>query len=154
MGYPHSFPHHELPTLRATNQPLGPLLRKKGTWREAKFPLSIATVPKGGLEPPRGSPPPPRRVNTLTVRNGNLNPPNEYLKGHMGSFAESGESIRHGPDARESMSYCDDSNGTDPKQTPNRRPDPAESNGPTGWLNALNLFLERAFLEADRDTGC
>ena len=53
----------------------------------------------------------------------------------MGSFAESG-------------------NSTDPKQTPNPRPDPAESAGPTGWLNALNSFLERAFLKADVDTGC
>jgi hypothetical protein len=52
------------------------------------------------------------------------------------------------------MSYCDDSNSTHPKQTPNPHPDPAESNGPTGWLYALNSFLERAFLEADRDTGC
>ena len=72
----------------------------------------------------------------------------------MGSFTESGESSRHGPEGEESMSYCDDSNGTHPKQTPNPRPDPAESNGPTGWLYALNSFLERAFLEADRDTGC
>ncbi len=48
------------------------------------------------------------------------------------------------------MSYCDDSNSADPEPTP----DPAESDGPTGWLYALNSFLERAFLEADRDTGC
>jgi len=52
------------------------------------------------------------------------------------------------------MSYRADSNGTDPKQTPNPRPDPAERTGPTGWLDALNSFLERAFLKADRDTGC
>ena len=52
------------------------------------------------------------------------------------------------------MSYGDDSNSTDPEQTPNPRPDPAESDGPTGWLYALNSFLERSFLEADRDTGC
>ena len=44
------------------------------------------------------------------------------------------------------MSYSDDSNSTDPKQTPNPRPDPTESAGPTGWLDALNSFLERAFL--------
>src|SRR5512139_1497649 len=37
---------------------------------------------------------------------------------HVGSFAKSGESSRHGPDGGESMSYSDDSNGTDPKQTP------------------------------------
>jgi hypothetical protein len=37
-------------------------------------------VPKGGLEPPRVSPPPPYKVNTLTVRNGNLNPPDAYPK--------------------------------------------------------------------------
>jgi len=48
------------------------------------------------------------------------------------------------------MSYSDDSNSTDPKQTPNPRPDPTESAGPTGWMDALNSFLERAFLKADR----
>ena len=48
------------------------------------------------------------------------------------------------------MSYRDDSNSTDPKQTPNPRPDPTESAGPTGWMDALNSFLERAFLKADR----
>jgi hypothetical protein len=56
------------------------------------------------------------------------------------------------------MSYSDDSNSTDSKQTPkqtrNPLPDPAESAGPTGWLDALNSFLERAFLKADVDTGC
>ena len=53
------------------------------------------------------------------------------------------------------MSYIDDCNSTDPKQTPNPRPDPpAESDGPTGFLYALNSFLERAFLKADVDTGC
>ncbi len=52
------------------------------------------------------------------------------------------------------MSYSDDSNSTDPNQTPNPRPDPTESVGPTGWLVALNSFLERAFLKADVDTGC
>jgi hypothetical protein len=72
----------------------------------------------------------------------------------MGSFAESGESSRHGPDGGESMSNSDDCNGTDPKQAPNPRPDPTESDGPTGWLYALNSFLERAFLKADVDTGC
>ena len=35
-------------------------LRKKGTWRGAKFPLSIAMVPKAGFEPARVSPPPPQ----------------------------------------------------------------------------------------------
>jgi len=52
------------------------------------------------------------------------------------------------------MNYSDDSNSTDPKKTPSPHPDPAESGEPAGWLNALNSFLERAFLEADRDTGC
>jgi len=52
------------------------------------------------------------------------------------------------------MSYSDDSNSTDTKQTPNPRPNPAESADPTGWLDALNSFLERAFLKADVDTGC
>ena len=41
-----------MPGGRATFQPLGPFLRKKGTWREAKFPLSISMVSKGELEPP------------------------------------------------------------------------------------------------------
>jgi hypothetical protein len=48
------------------------------------------------------------------------------------------------------MSCSDDSNSTDPKRTPNPRPDPAESAGPTGWLDALDSFPERAFLKADR----
>ena len=52
------------------------------------------------------------------------------------------------------MSYGDDSSGIDPEQTPNPPPDPAESAGPTGWMDALNTFLEHAFLKADRDTGC
>ena len=51
------------------------------------------------------------------------------------------------------MGY-NDSNSTDPKQIPNPRPDPGVSAGPTGWLIALNSFLERAFLKADVDTGC
>jgi hypothetical protein len=42
------------------------------------------------------------------------------------------------------MSYSDDINSTVPKQTPNPRPDPGESGGTTGWLIALNSFLERA----------
>ena len=52
------------------------------------------------------------------------------------------------------MNCSDDSNSTDLKQTPNPRPGPVESAGPTGWLVALNSFLERAFLKADVDTGC
>jgi len=52
------------------------------------------------------------------------------------------------------MSYSDDSDSTDPKQTPKPRPDPAENAGASGWLKALNSFLERAFLKADVDTGC
>ena len=52
------------------------------------------------------------------------------------------------------MSYSDDGNRADPKQTAKPRPDPAVSTGPTGWLAALNSFLERAFLKADVDTGC
>ena len=52
------------------------------------------------------------------------------------------------------MSNRDDSNSTDPKQTTNPSQDPAESDGPTDWLYALNSFLERAFLKADVDTGC
>jgi hypothetical protein len=33
----------------AINQPLVPEKRKKGIWRQAKFPLVIQMVPKGGL---------------------------------------------------------------------------------------------------------
>ena len=51
------------------------------------------------------------------------------------------------------MSYSDDSNSTAPEKTPNPRPDPAENAGPTGLLDALNSFLERA-MKADLDTGC
>lgn len=90
----------------------------------------------------------------MTVRNGKPNPPDVYPKDIRVSLAESGESSRHGPDGGESMSYSDDSNSDDPKQTPNPSPDPAESAGPTGWLDALNSFLERVFLKADVDTGC
>ena len=52
------------------------------------------------------------------------------------------------------MSYSDDRNSTDPKQTPSPRLKPTANTGPTGWLDALNSFLERAFLKADVDTGC
>jgi hypothetical protein len=52
------------------------------------------------------------------------------------------------------LSYSDDGKSTDPKPTPNPRPDPAENAGPAGWLNAVNSFLDHAFLKADRDTGC
>lgn len=53
------------------------------------------------------------------------------------------------------MSDSDDNNSTDPNQSPNPCPDdPTESVGPTGWLVALNSFLEHAFLKADVDTGC
>src|SRR5512145_1304033 len=34
--------------------------KKKGIRRQSGFPLRIAMVPKGGLEPPRVSPPPPQ----------------------------------------------------------------------------------------------
>ena len=36
-------------------------------------------VPKAGLEPPRVPPPPPHKVNALTVRNGNPDPLDAYL---------------------------------------------------------------------------
>lgn len=52
------------------------------------------------------------------------------------------------------MSRLDDCNGADPKKPPPPRPGTAESDRPAGWLVALNSFLERAFLEADRATGC
>jgi hypothetical protein len=72
----------------------------------------------------------------------------------MRSFAKLGKSSRLGPDGGESMGYNDDSNSADPKQTPNPRPDLAESADPIGWLYVLNSFLEHAFLKADVDTGC
>ena len=98
-------------------------------------------------------------VRTLEVaevsrRNGNLNPPEANLKGQMGSFEESGESGRQDPEGGESMNYSDESNANDSKASPSLRPDPADNDGPTGWLYALNSFLERAFLKADVDTGC
>lgn len=49
------------------------------------------------------------------------------------------------------MNCGDETKITDPKQSP--RPDPMESDGPTGWLDALNSFLERVN-KADLDTGC
>jgi hypothetical protein len=52
------------------------------------------------------------------------------------------------------MSYSDDSDNTVPNQTPDPRPDRTGNAGHTGWLHALNSFLERAFLKADVDTGC
>ena len=72
----------------------------------------------------------------------------------MGSFAETGKSCGHGPDGGEYVSNREESNSTDLKQTPYPRPDQVESARPTGWLDALNSFLERSFLKADRDTGC
>ena len=52
------------------------------------------------------------------------------------------------------MGYGEESDNTVQNQTPDPRPDPTERAGPTGWLYALNSFLERAFLKADVDTGC
>ena len=52
------------------------------------------------------------------------------------------------------MSKSADSNSAEPKQTADPRPDPAQGDGTAGWLYALNSFLEHAFLDADRDTGC
>ena len=46
-------------------------------------------------------------------------------------------------------SHNDDINSTDPKQTPNPRPDPTVSAGTTGWLIALNSFLEHVFLASE-----
>ena len=65
-GFQNSHTRPRQPARRATFQPLGSLLRKKGTWLSAKFPLSIAMVPKGGFEPPRVSPPPPQAALPLT----------------------------------------------------------------------------------------
>ncbi len=51
------------------------------------------------------------------------------------------------------MNRSDDINGADPKTIPSPRPDTADGNDRTGWLDALNAFLDRA-LKADIDTGC
>jgi hypothetical protein len=53
--------------LRGPNWTHGPKKRKKGTWREAKFPFGIAMVPKGGLESPRFSPPLSYRVSFSAI---------------------------------------------------------------------------------------
>ena len=52
------------------------------------------------------------------------------------------------------MNGGDDGDGKGPERPPGPRPEPVESAGSTGWLHALNSFLERSFLEADRETGC
>lgn len=51
------------------------------------------------------------------------------------------------------MTYSDDGNSKEAERAPNACPEPAESPGPLGWLDALNSFLDRA-LKADIDTGC
>jgi hypothetical protein len=48
----------------------------------------------------------------------------------------------------------EDGDVTAPNQVPDPRPEQGESVVPAGWPAALNSFLERAFLEADRATGC
>ena len=52
------------------------------------------------------------------------------------------------------MDHSDNSDSADPKEAPDPGPDRAESAGLLRWLYSLNAFLERAFLEADRATGC
>jgi len=52
------------------------------------------------------------------------------------------------------MSHGSDRDGTDRKENPDRSPERAETRVPPRWLETLNSFLERAYLEADRDTGC
>ena len=52
------------------------------------------------------------------------------------------------------MGSCDNGDQSDPIQKPDPRPVPAQGAPPAGWLYALNSFLERAFTEADRATGC
>src|SRR5512139_840533 len=66
----------ELSPRRATFEPPGVLLAIKGTWLRAKFPFSFGMVPKGGLEPPRVSPP-PRKVRKVVQESG---PPPQYVK--------------------------------------------------------------------------
>ena len=57
---PTSQAEHTVLATRDPNWTHWPILQEKGTWREAKFPLSIAMVPKAGFEPARVSPPPPQ----------------------------------------------------------------------------------------------
>ena len=65
-----------------------------------------------------------------------------------------GEMETCGKDGGVAVNHDGDSDGTDAKEVPNRSPDTAEDRGPARWLYALNSFLESAFLEADRATGC
>ena len=51
------------------------------------------------------------------------------------------------------MDRSDDSDSADPRKAPDPGPQ-AESAPLPRWLYSLNSFLERAFLEADRATGC
>jgi hypothetical protein len=72
----------------------------------------------------------------------------------MGYLAETGEATRNEPVGGDPAIRNEDRSVADPVQTPNQRQDPSESAGPAGWVHALNSFLERAFTEADRATGC
>lgn len=62
-----------------------------------------------------------------------------------------------GPAIREhgaTMSHGSDRDGTERKENPDRSQDRTETRVPSRWLETLNTFLERAYLEADRATGC
>lgn len=46
------------------------------------------------------------------------------------------------------------SDNTESAQASNSGSEPAEQETAHGWLEAVNSFLEWAFLQADVDTGC
>jgi hypothetical protein len=46
------------------------------------------------------------------------------------------------------------SDSTDPEKASNPAPDLAGQETAPSWLEALNGFLERAYLQADVSTGC
>jgi hypothetical protein len=46
------------------------------------------------------------------------------------------------------------SDSTDPEQASNPGSDLAGQKPAPGWLDALNSFLERAYQQADVETGC
>jgi len=47
-----------------------------------------------------------------------------------------------------------DSTHAESEKVPNPGPDLMEQARMPGWLEALNAFLDRTYLQADRETGC
>ena len=63
--------------------------------------------------------------------------------------AEPGERSLYGPHGGESMS-----NSTDSEETPTLGSHLTDKPKTPDWLEALNSFLDRTYLQADRETGC